>query len=457
MGIAASPQTVLGGPGRFPPGLHNAFLFATFNALSFQVVLGSPMVLYGKNLGASATVLGIMTGMMPLLSTFQIPAAQYIDRVGYKRFVYGGWGVRILFIFAMALVPLTSGFLTAPTCLVLLLSLLFGFNLSRGISSAAWLPWITTLVPAAMRGRYLATDAAVTNLASLISFLLSAACLGNNPGSWQFSTVFTISAVMGALSLIFLKRIPDVEPPKSIQPSGHPVPWLEMLRWTPFRKQLRMVVIWSLAYGGMTTFTVAYLKVLGGLPDGTILLLTSISFLGGLCSLWFLGARLDHLGSRPVLCFSFAIWCVLALGWGCIAGKIFAPRLGLVLGLQFFMGLFAALVTMANLRLAMAVIPEMGRNHFFALFTVVGSLALGLAPIGWGLLIDAIGASQADWLGLNWNRYTVFFCAAAVCFLAAVGLGNQLHEPQAARMDRLLREILIASPQRLWVRFWPRS
>ena len=42
----------------FPAGLHNAFPFSTFNALSFQIVLGSPMVLYAKTLGASATVLG---------------------------------------------------------------------------------------------------------------------------------------------------------------------------------------------------------------------------------------------------------------------------------------------------------------------------------------------------------------------------------------------------------------
>jgi len=30
----------------FPPGLNNAFLFSAFNALSFQIVLGSPMILY---------------------------------------------------------------------------------------------------------------------------------------------------------------------------------------------------------------------------------------------------------------------------------------------------------------------------------------------------------------------------------------------------------------------------
>src|SRR5207237_2109822 len=116
----------------FPAGLNNAFLFATFNALSFQIVLSSPMVLYAKTLGASATVVGIIAGMMPLLVIFQIPAAHYVSRVGYKRFVYAGWGMRVTFIFGMALVPITYAFLNPTTRLALLLLLLFGFNLSRG-------------------------------------------------------------------------------------------------------------------------------------------------------------------------------------------------------------------------------------------------------------------------------------------------------------------------------------
>src|SRR5215472_17074921 len=132
---------------KFPPGLQNAYFFSAFNALSYQVVLSSPMVLYAKSLGASATVLGIVAGMMPLLVIFQIPAASYIPRLGFKRFVYAGWGTRVMFIFTMALVPLAGGFLDAKNRLGLMLVLLFCFNLSRGISSSAWLPWITALVP----------------------------------------------------------------------------------------------------------------------------------------------------------------------------------------------------------------------------------------------------------------------------------------------------------------------
>ncbi len=98
-----------GGRIRFPPGLHNAYLFATFNALSYQIVLNSPMVLYAKTLGASATVLGIIAGMMPLLVIFQIPAASHIPRIGYQTLRAMPAGARASCSSSrMALVPLTG-------------------------------------------------------------------------------------------------------------------------------------------------------------------------------------------------------------------------------------------------------------------------------------------------------------------------------------------------------------
>jgi hypothetical protein len=259
----------------FPPGTHNAFLFAVFNALSFQIAQGSPMVLYTKSLGASATILGIVAGMMPLLVIFQIPAASHINRIGCKRFVLGGWSTRVVFIFAVALVPLTGAFLDAKNQLALMLVLLFCYNLSRGISSCAWLPWITALVPPALRGKYLLRDAAMANLGSFVTILVAAGLLSGQTQPWQFSANFAFSAVTGATSLIFLKRIPDVPAPETVRVSQTPVPWLAMLRHPPFKKLLRTVVAWSVAYGGMTAFTVAFLRTETGMSEGKILLVTS--------------------------------------------------------------------------------------------------------------------------------------------------------------------------------------
>jgi MFS family permease len=436
--------------------LNNAYCFAVFNALSFQIVLSSPMVLYAKSLGATATVLGMIAGMMPLLVIFQIPAAQYVSRVGYKRFVYAGWGTRVSFIFAMALVPITYAFLNTTTRLALMLMLLFGFNLSRGISSAGWLPWITSLVPPSVRGKYLARDAGWQNLASFVVFLLAAFCLAKNPRPWQFALLFLFSAAMGATSLAFLKRIPESATSEVVRSSDTPVPWREMLRYAPFRKLLRMVIAWSAAYGGMTVFTVAFLKVKVGMAEGTILLVNSVSFLGGLSSLWFLGSRLDHLGSKPVLTFSFAAWLFIAAGWALLAGHVWAPWFSLIIALQFLMGLGAALVNMSNTRLAMAVVPVMGRNHFFAIYSVLANVSLGLAPILWGLFIDAVGNREHSWLGFQANRYSIFFVAVVLVLVVAVALARDLEEPEAASMEKLLKEILIQSPQRVLVRLWPR-
>ncbi len=440
----------------FPPGLHNSFWFAGFNALSYQIVLSSPMVLYARSLGASATVLGILAAMMPLLVIFQIPAASFIPRVGYKRFVYSGWGIRVMFIFCMAAVPLLT-FIDAAARLALMLLFLFGFNLSRGISSCAWLPWISSLVPAAIRGRYLTVDAAWVNCGSFVTIIFAAICLGKNPAPWQFAILFAFSAVTGAASLFFLKRIPEVETPEQARTSTTGVPWREIASFPPFRKLLRMIVAWAFASGGITTFTVAFLRVQANLPEGLILLLGSTAFIGGLSSLWFIGPRLDRVGSKPVLIFSFLTYAAILLGWFGMASGVLYPGLALVCFLQFLTGLAAALVGMANTRLAMAIIPQMGRNHFFALYSVVANITLGISPIVWGLMIDFFGTFKASWFGLEWTRYTIVFLAMFVGFLVTIFMSRKLHEPEAASFEQLLKEVLIQSPQRVWLRLWPRA
>ena len=444
-------------PAAFPVGIKNAWGFSVFNALSFQIVLGSPMILYAKTLNANATVLGIIAGMMPLMVIFQIPAAQYINRIGYKRFVFAGWGTRTIFTFGMALVPLATGWLDMTTRLVLLLALLFGFNLVRGISSCAWLPWITHLVPENHRGRYVSGDTAMANLGSFLTIIVSALCLGEAPHAWQFALVFVFSAAMGGISLMYLNRVPDVPIPEEARSSKQPVPWMAILRHEPFQKLLRFLVVWALAYGGFATFTVAFLKTETGLSEARILFVTSVAYLGGLSSLWLLGHRLDRVGSRPILKLSLCCWILVATGWMLVAGGILSAHLPLILALQFFMGLFAALVGMANNRLAMAIIPAMGRNHFFVLYSVFANVSLGVAPLIWGLLIDLIGNRQFTFLGLNWNHYTIFYALVMVMMIAALLVARKLHEPKAASFEALLTHILVESPQRFWLRIWSRD
>ena len=107
--------------------------------------------------------------------------------------------------------------------------------------------------------------------------------------------------------------------------------WLAMLNYAPFKKLLIMVLAWAVANGGMQAFAVVFLKDATVMSEARILLVNSIYFLGGLCSLWFLGSRLDGLGSKPVLTFSFVVWLALQAGWTMLAGGALTAGLTLVL------------------------------------------------------------------------------------------------------------------------------
>jgi MFS-type transporter involved in bile tolerance (Atg22 family) len=261
---------------------------------------------------------------------------------------------------------------------------------------------------------------------------------------------------MGTVSLFFLNRIPDVAPPDKEVTAKIAVPWGAIAAHPPFRKLLRLNVAWSFAYGGVATFTVAYLRVETGLAEGTIMLVTALAFIGGLAGLAYFESRTDRLGSKPVLTFCLMLWMMILVGWLAFSGGVIVPRLPLIILLQLAMGFAYALVNMNNTRLAMVIAPEMGRSHFFALYSVMGNLTLGLTPIVWGLVIDGFGDVRIDIAGWEFNRYGLYFLGTLAAFAVTLAFCRRLDEPRALDIDELLKDILRA-PHRLWLRLWPRG
>jgi len=440
----------------FPDGIQNAFLFGIFNAFSFQIVLGTPVILYAKTLGASETVLGVISGMMPLLVVLQIPAASYVVRVGYKKFVLAGWGTRVFMIFLMSIIPLIGSLIGHVSTLSVLLMLLFLFNLSRGISSCAWLPWITSLVPEKHRGKYLMIDSACVNASSLVIFILVALILGKIPESWKFSLVFLVSAVNGFVSLLFLKKIPEVETPDQVRVSAAPVPWGEIIGYKPFKRVLIVNFFWSIGYGGLTAFIAAYLKSIEQFNEMLILLTFACSYIGGLCNIWLFWSRLDHYGSKPILQITFLLWIILMISWVLVTCGLL-PRWVVFIGvLQFSIGLASSASNMALTRLAMCIVPVMGRNHFFALFSVVGNVTQGIAPVLWGILIDSMSGVTFGHGHFTFNKFSIFFGLVAIVFIVTLLSIRKIEEPKSLALDKLLQELLLV-PTKFWFRFWPRT
>ncbi len=78
--------------------------------------------------------------------------------------------------------------------MAVLLAVLFVFNLLRGISSTAWMPWMTTLIPEENRGRFLSIDQLFMYGGCLISLIASAVVMTGQVDPWEYSFVFLIIA-----------------------------------------------------------------------------------------------------------------------------------------------------------------------------------------------------------------------------------------------------------------------
>jgi MFS family permease len=415
----------------FPPGAINANWFSLFNAVSWQITLGSPAILYAKSQGASATVLGVIAAMTPLLVILQLPTAHLLPRYGYRRFMLAGWGSRTVCIFALAVVPLLT-FATPSTRLKLVLLSLLVFNLLRGMVAGAWLPWMSALIPQSIRGRFLSREQIFSQFGGLITLLISAAVLHGNPQPVQFSIVFLISALGATTSLWFIRRIPESYAPEELKRSGHRVPWMQMLMYGPFLRLLVFSLLHAIVVGGLGAFTVAFLRDVAKFRDSLIVTLTTLPVIGALLTVPWLGQRLDRIGSKPVLRLCLMTFVLVLLGWSLVAGGMIPRVVGVAAVLYLMMGMASTNFIVANNRLIMQTIPLMGRNHFFALFTVITSLGLGLSPIITGRVLDKIGAYEVAAGGMLWNRYSIYFATICVVAVVAIAFSFRLQEQVGA-------------------------
>jgi MFS family permease len=433
--------------GGMPAGIWNAHLFQVFNTISWSIVLSMPMVLYFKHLHASATVLGVVVALNPLLNILQIPAAKFVERVGYRTFVLRGWASRSFFIVGMAIVAALPEAVGREWRIALMLVMLAAFNSARGISVCGFLPWLTLLVPEAVRGRFLARDQIAGSAAMVGTMLLAAAYLTQAEGRWSFAIIFLGSYLGALVSLVYLRKMPDV-PVSQGSRSTTPVPWKAMLFYPPFLKLMIYNFVVYAAYAAAGVFWVPLLRDAHGASDAVILEMAALSNGVMVICLLVFGRLIDRTGSRPMLAVSGAIYMLHFGAWGALAAGVLPFNLKSVLLLQITAGLGGSLFNLANTRLVMSIVPEMGRSHFFALFSVITSLTLGSLPVVWGAGLDLLASWHAHWGVWDWNRYSVLYAALVTIMLASHFFRVRVPEPRAMTTDAFLQELVLHTPVR---------
>ena len=441
-----------------PPDIHNVYIYEVFNTASWSVVLGSPMLLFFQHLNATATILAIAACLAPVLNILQIPAAHFVEQVGYRRFVLTGWTTRSFVVVGMTLVAFLPDSVDRATRMVLMLGLAFIYNTMRGISVCGFLPWFTLIVPESRRGEFLARDQLAGAMAAIACLFLSGCLLLFRDAWYSFGIVFAISAASAFVSLIFLRRIPDV-PVEKITSNPAAMPWREMFFYPPFFKYVRYNVVMNMALGASSVFWVPFFRTaLKVSESGVIFVACFTTFIIAL-GLFLVRSLIDRAGNKPALTAAGILFLCHFLGWASVAANLL-PFDKVVLGLpfnlvvlgvlSFLAGMGWALWNLANIRIVMGIVPHMGRPHFLALYSVASNLTLGLIPLAWGPVMDYLSIEHwhIAWGWWQWNSYSLFYFTLAATVGVALFLLRSVVEPVTMTWDVFMTELLVKTPSR---------
>jgi MFS family permease len=435
-----------------PRGVTNAYFFQIFNASSWSLILGTPMLLFLKNLGASGTVLGITVAMLPLFAALQIPAANFVERIGYKNFVVRGWASRSIFILGIAIAAFLPAAFSPHSRIILILVMLACFATARGISICGYMPWITHLVPENLRGQFISRDSTCMFLALTGTMLLSSWWVGVFPSTRAFGVLFLISYLAALGSLVFLRRIPDVQTDKPRENAARP-PWMEMLFFPPFFRFVKFSVCFSLFTSALSVIWVPFMK--DGLHTSGSLILGLTAYSSIICAGVSLvtGPIADRTGSRPLMAFASALILLSQFGWLLIAAGVLPAHKAIFFLIIPVGSTGYTILGLSSTRLLMGLVPAMGRSHFFAISSVASSLTLGLMPILWGMALDGVSRLIGDGFtlvpGWTWNRFSLFYGLVMAGTLFAQFFRHRLDEPRAMSTEEFLRILFSQSPGRL--------
>lgn len=430
-----------------PSRIHNAFFFQAFNAVSWQICLGSPLILFARELGASAVVLGLLAGLAPLTSVLQLLVAPHAERIGYRKLMVSGWSARVTMLIFLALLPIAT-YVWKPAIIIgLLIVVMTMFTALRGVATCAWMPWITALVPRSVRGLYLSRDRTFVGVASVAALAVSGIFLFDHDNMWSFSIVFGLSFLGGAVSLYFLNRIPEPETTtRAVTPLVR-LRWRDLLRDGAFVRLLSFAAVVQLCVLSTATFITIFVREEVGIQDGAILWITAGAALVGIFGLRLLRSHIDGMGSRPFLGVVFLWWTFYYLAWFLLAARLLDGEQILAPMLMLAAGFFASIYELSLTRLMMNTVGDRpGATQYFALQSVIVSLLAGLSPIMWGWMLDNLDNVRLGIGRLTLDSYAVFFGVQWLLLGAVFAAFMRVKEGDAAATKTLLYRALVAAP-----------
>ncbi len=396
------------------------------NAVFVQLVFFGPaFVLFLDELSISRTEIGFLLSLVPFTGLVAIFIAPQVARFGYKKTFLTFWAMRKIAAAFLLIVPFVAMNLGLQTAVFLITFIMIGFSLCRSIAETGYYPWIREFVPDSVRGKYSATNSAVSSLVSIIATALATFVIGLSTDINRFMILFAIGVTVGLLAILMYARIPGGASIKTDTRGGEAVSYRDMLQTIKdgnLRFYLFGILLFTFGTGPLYSFLPLFMRQEVGLNESNILSLQIAILVGGLISSQLLGWSADRYGSKPVMISGIILTFLFPIG------LIFMPRmteasLAIALTLSFFRGVASIGWQVGSSRLLFTqIVPENEKAQYMAVYYAGVGLIGGVSQFIGGAILDATADLSGQILFIQLDSFTALMGIGVVLPLLSLFL-----------------------------------
>jgi hypothetical protein len=408
------------------------YWFGWFNGLTWMMTFGTPMVLLLEQLRATTLQVGLVTSFVFVLYPLQILATGLLSRLGFQRQMVTAWSLRAVFLLVPLGIAVQAPPEPEPWMANAVVAAVFCFCFFRAFGVACHVAWFAAIVPDAARGRFFATEQAVTSTVGLLALLGCSALFGALAPYPAFRVVYGVALFGSTMAVASLLRLPP-------GPRPEPSPLREMgpetlrlcLAQGLFRQYLLLTVVGSVVGSSFVAFAIYYLKTETALPSSEILAFTATQFGGSILATWGMRRWLDRVAIRRFLQASAGVLALLYAFWlGIVTGR--ADWLAWVMPSFFVLGVALGINGAAHMTFLPELAPPGKRPIAVAVFGAAAGVLQGIGPMLWGLWLRA----GPDVPGVDREAFAIFFAVGIGLAAAQIALLRALPETRFAAARR---------------------
>lgn len=432
-------------------GAKRAIIAGGCLAAAYTQLTTSPATIeYIRSIGANEFHIGILGALPTLMLFMQFVAAVVVNRLFYRRrlWFWASLSHRLMLL-PTALGPWICPGMSDEFWVWMLLATT---ALNQGLlhfSSPLWLSWMGDYLPHHGLSTFWGHRQVWMQITAALS-LCAAAFLVHQSGfsiDVSYAVMTIVGTVCGVVDLLLFHRVHEPPVQQSPSPKLYEV-FAEPFRNRDFRRYIGFMCFWNFAAMAGAPFISLYLLSEVGMDLFHVLLLWTISWVGGAMLSRTLGRWADSHGSQPVL-----VMCVALKSSNMLALLLIphSPAIAFWILAPCFMldAVLNAGILIANNGFMIKNSPTENRTMYIAATQAVAGVVGGLTSIFAGMAMKSLSGQQWTIAGWTIGQFQVMFLTSIVLRWMALAMTRYVQEPSARHTWDVVQELVSETLDRL--------